>query len=323
MWRSGGDGRAARRGGPLGHARTLPDGELIPAATVVGRGSGSVPSTCEHRAPPYQAARKLRPPSPLHPVNQAGLPSGPLPPSRGPALDACPTDRTSQRHGRCRARSSPDSRAEGSPSAATLPETPTVTCPYTPACLRTSEPPVCRENPDRTEGRCPIDEPFAPREPPHTDYAGRNRPVNGRGGRPPGRPRIATAAVHHPVPGRARRGGRPPGRPRIATRPLPPTSRSPDRGGRPPGRPRIATPTPAPPPARCCSGGGRPPGRPRIATPPRRGSTLRGSGGGRPPGRPRIATLAGQLAVAVCCWWRSSPGTTEDRNSGADEEPEH
>src|SRR5690606_16165239 len=66
-----------------------------------------------------------------------------------------------------------------------------------------------------------------------------------------------------------RGGGRPQGRPRIATLPPEEMGEAADSGGRPQGRPRIATALiarNAPPRA----GGGRPQGRPRIATTARR-----------------------------------------------------
>ncbi len=156
------------------------------------------------------------------------------------------------------------------------------------------------------------------------------------GGRPPGRPRIATTRPSAPSsPGTS--GGRPPGRPRIATRRWPCAWRTPGRGGRPPGRPRIATCWPS----GCMSwtgGGGRPPGRPRIATagrrthPPDRPSGGRPPGrpriatkgspesaskgwcGGRPPERPRIATTTPSSRATSPTTWRSPSGATEDRN---------
>ena len=134
------------------------------------------------------------------------------------------------------------------------------------------------------------------------------------GGRPPGRPRIATLTLRRAIRGmrhvavvpqdgrgsqpahllhlqeRRRRGGRPPGRPRIATPWLPGSLPAARRGGRPPGRPRIATPSSSPTP------------------------TSTTWGGSRPPGRPRIATSSPGTGTRTSIWWRPSSRTAEDRN---------
>jgi hypothetical protein len=62
--------------------------------------------------------------------------------------------------------------------------------------------------------------------------------------------------------------------------------------------------------------GGRPPGRPRIATYRPRSTPQRSLRGGRPLGRTRIATPTTCTCSAKAQAWRSSPGTTEDRNDG-------
>ncbi len=89
-----------------------------------------------------------------------------------------------------------------------------------------------------------------------------------------------------------------------------------DRGSQRPLAPRARAPVPA---------GGRPPGRPRIASGPTTQVSRRWRRrGGRPSGRPRIATCqAGERPCgrrtdgrgnAAGGFWRSSSGTTEDRN---------
>ncbi|AIA06584.1 hypothetical protein DC74_6143 [Streptomyces noursei] len=110
------------------------------------------------------------------------------------------------------------------------------------------------------------------------------------------------------------RGGRPPGRPWIAT--LPRVAQCPadaivavvlrgGRGSQPYFGPRMARA------ARC---GGRPPGRPWIATRQRAGRRDAARGGGRPPGRPWIATQDPRPVGVSSIRWRSSSGAAVDRN---------
>ena len=133
------------------------------------------------------------------------------------------------------------------------------------------------------------------------------------------------------------RGGRPSGRPRIATRDCREADGGSDGGGRPSGRPRIATSAvsawgrggvvavalrggrgsqpahraAAPPRPRR---GGRPSGRPRIATRYLRVTVPRSHCGGRPSGRPRIATSSRTMVTSPETLWRSPFGAAEDRN---------
>ncbi len=112
------------------------------------------------------------------------------------------------------------------------------------------------------------------------------------------------------------RGGRPPGRPRIATAPGSTSRSAPGavavalRGGR--GSQRLDDRVLR----RERGGGGRPPGRPRIATPgsargtPRRRSVAVALRGGRGSQLVRLAVLDQALDV-----WRSLSGAAEDRNA--------
>ncbi|CQR65543.1 Hypothetical Protein sle_60870 [Streptomyces leeuwenhoekii] len=159
------------------------------------------------------------------------------------------------------------------------------------------------------------------------------------GGRPPGRPRIATHThPQHPgappiwrsSSGAAEDRNVAPGRlpwvtvtwrsssgaaedrntSTVAPARSPPPLAVVLRGG------RGSQPDPGGQDNRAGGAGGRPPGRPRIATV----WTLRGCGrscaaGGRPPGRPRIATLRPRPRTAPTPSWRSSSGAAEDRNS--------
>ena len=143
--------------------------------------------------------------------------------------------------------------------------------------------------------------------------SGREGPV---GGRPPGRPRIATcwacanssAMLGLAVALRGGRGSQR-GRPPLHVQGL-------QIGGRPPGRPRIATSTPSSDPP-CRRFGGRPPGRPRIATTTRAcpppgapglAVALRGGRGSQPGGHVRPRDVGRH--------WRSPSGAAEDRNCG-------
>ena len=152
-----------------------------------------------------------------------------------------------------------------------------------------------------------------------------------RGSQPHGRTRGRREAT---------RGGRPLGRPRIATLALPvqhrvaglwrsPSGATEDRndlahvaardaiegGGRPLGRPRIATYT-----THCSASIRYRRWRsPSGATEDRNSSTPGGAGGiraggGRPLGRPRIATDARTRLSGSTAEWRSPSGATEDRN---------
>ena len=119
-----------------------------------------------------------------------------------------------------------------------------------------------------------------------------------------------------PLPRRPRRGGRPPGRPRIATppaapprrrrsgwRPSPRTAEDRNISGGVPGRDSVPS-------------GGRPPGRPRIATNPS-SRVATGYLLWRP--SPRTAEDRNILACLAedpdRAAWRPSPRTAEDRNS--------
>ncbi len=117
---------------------------------------------------------------------------------------------------------------------------------------------------------------------------------------------VASRDVH-------RCGGRPPGRPRIATRWGWGGWRVGCSGGRPPGRPRIATPV------RwwrssSASGGGRPPGRPRIATSDQPATQPVTRGWRSPSGAAKDRNVLSWAPSHAASPWRSPSGAAEDRN---------